>query len=127
MNILKILIAIKKYFLDITINNIVIKNHESVCLNNKNIVEFICNDNLKYLFCHNNQLTYLILNDKLEVLCCSSNNLTYLVLNDKIKYVECHNNQLKKLILNDKLERLYCDINTKLLNYNKNTEIIIYE
>ena len=72
-----------------------------------NLVELVCNSELRILYCYNNKLTKFIPNNKLDVLYCSNNPLTELKLNDNLK-------------------RLYCDINTKLTNIDKNTNIHIY-
>ena len=69
-----------------------------------NIVEIKCNSELKMLRCSNNPLIKLTLNNKLNELIC-------------------YNTKLNELFLFHNLKSLHADINTKLINFNKNTNI----
>jgi hypothetical protein len=91
----------------------------------------ILNENLKILYCSNNQLTCLpSLNESLEELNCSNNQLTCLpILNENLQILNCSNNQLTCLpSLNKHLQILYCSINqlTCLPSLNKNLKVLYY-
>ena len=76
---------------------------------NSNIFERI--QNLRVLYCRNNQLTSLPSMPNLQKLFCDNNRLTSLPLKPNLKYLTCDNNQLTSIPLMPNLEVLNCENN----------------